>query len=394
MRSSYIKGFFIFSAVVGAIALFVYTQVAVKKLREQQFRSVTLWQKSLKKVITANKQEAEDMSFILDEIVGNIDFPVILTDSYMKPYTHRNIVIDSALVDSVREMILKNKVDEMDKVHQPMPVKHNGVTLQYVHYGDSQLVNILQAAPYIATSAVAVFLLIAYVSFSYIKRNEESNIWVGMSKETAHQLGTPISSLMGWLELLKGSGTNPERQAQIIFEMQADVMRLNRVATRFSKIGSRTSVVPEDVTNLVEYVFNYYRQRIPQMGKNIELKVHDAPDIAAPINRELMEWVLENITKNAIDAIDRGKGSISAEITEDSRYAYIDITDTGKGIEPRNRTLIFRPGFSTKTRGWGLGLSLAKRIIEDYHKGKLILKETSLGKGTTFRIKLRKGLSK
>ncbi|MBC8043565.1 MAG: HAMP domain-containing histidine kinase [Rhizobacter sp.] len=392
MKSSYIKGFFIFVAVVAALTLYVYTQITVRDLKDRQARSVTLWQKSLESA-AKDKTGSEDLSLIL-EVVSNVDFPIIVTDTNMEPLPnfHRNVSMDSVLSDSAKLVLLKKIVREMDDANPPVRVSYKGLIQQYVHFGDSQLVRFLRLAPFVASGAVAVFVLIAYLSFSYIKRNEESSIWVGMSKETAHQLGTPISSLMGWLELLKSSSDNPERQAQIMFEMQADILRLNRVATRFSKIGSKTTVADEDVIALVEYVFNYYRQRIPQMGKNIELKVKESADIIVPINRELMEWVLENITKNAIDAIERGRGSISAEITEDAGFAYIDITDTGKGIEPRNRKDIFRPGFSTKARGWGLGLSLAKRIVEDYHKGKLFIKDTSIGKGTTFRIKLRKNL--
>ncbi|MFN3386287.1 MAG: sensor histidine kinase, partial [Candidatus Thermochlorobacter sp.] len=208
------------------------------------------------------------------------------------------------------------------------------------------------------------------------------------AKETAHQLGTPISSLMGWIELLKNASDNPERQAQIIFEMQTDINRLNRVASRFSKIGSKVAVLPECVAEVIEGVFDYYRTRLPQMGKNILLEVNDTTGACVQINRELMEWVFENLTKNGIDAIERKTGEIRANITVDPRYVIIDLSDTGKGIEPQHRAEIFRPGFSTKPRGWGLGLTLARRIVEDYHGGKLLLKESTVGKGTTFRIKL------
>jgi signal transduction histidine kinase len=262
--------------------------------------------------------------------------------------------------------------------------------LQYVHYGDSKLVKALRLAPILTSVAAGVFILIAYFSFSAIRRSEQSSIWVGLSKETAHQLGTPISSLMGWIELLKGASENPERQAQIIFEMQTDLKRLNRVATRFSKIGSKVSLTSERLGEVVESMLNYYRNRLPQMGKSIELIMKDAPEVVAPINRELFEWVIENIIKNGIDAIQGKTGSITATIFEDGNFICIDISDTGKGIESKHKKEIFKTGFTTKSRGWGLGLSLAKRIVEDYHKGKLFLKQSEVGKGSTFRIKLPK----
>jgi hypothetical protein len=283
---------------------------------------------------------------------------------------------------------LRKLIAEMDEQYPPVEVRLNSHTVQYVHYGDSDLVKALQIAPVLLGIGVGMFILIAYLTFSYIRRTETSSIWVGMAKETAHQLGTPLSSLMGWIELLKHASDNPERQAQIIFEMQTDVNRLNRVATRFSKIGSKVTVSPECVAEVINSVFDYYRTRLPQMGKNISLEVSDASDVRVPMNRELMEWVFENLTKNSIDAIERQQGRIQARITAEDRYVVIDLSDDGKGIEAQYRAEIFRPGFTTKPRGWGLGLTLAKRIVEDYHGGKLLLKETAVDKGTTFRIKL------
>lgn len=392
MKSSTLKGAFIFAAILGAIALFFFTQDTVQKIRQTQRRSIDLWVKALERVVTSGSTETSDLSYLYNEIVTTIDFPAILTTADNIPVTWRNVKIDSTLSDSARVAYLSELIDQMDEQYPPVEVTlGDSVTLQRVHYGDSRLVRALQIVPLVSAIGVALFLWLAYLSFKYIKRSEESNIWVGMAKETAHQLGTPISSLMGWIELLRSTNDNPERQAQIIFDMQADVNRLTRVATRFSKIGSKEELTPHNLAEVIESVFNYYRRRIPNMGKkNVELLVEDAPDVMVRINRELIEWVFENITKNAIDSIERGPGKITAQIIDDGEFVLIDITDTGKGIPSKNRKDVFRPGYSTKARGWGLGLSLAKRIVEDYHKGKLILKESMVGKGTTFRIKLHK----
>ncbi len=386
MKNSTIKGFFIFSAALGAIIFFLFTQKVIESIREQQKQKVDLWVKSLNLLIEL--ENPQEISFIFNEIVTVIDFPVMLTDAQMNPSTIRNIKVDSSKGEAFVKAFLEKKRLELDAQYEPVAVKLDTMVLQYVHYGDSDLVVMLRIAPILSSVAAGVFILIAYFSFSVIRRNEQSNLWVGLSKETAHQLGTPISSLMGWIELLKTASDNPEKQAQIIFEMETDLKRLNRVATRFSKIGSKVSLKEENISEVIAMMFNYYRSRIPQMGKNIELIFNDAPDILAPINRELFEWVIENITKNGIDAIQGKVGTISATIFKEERFVIIDISDTGKGIESKYKNEIFKAGFTTKSRGWGLGLSLAKRIIEDYHKGKLILKHSEVGKGTTFRIKL------
>ncbi len=393
MRSSTIKGIFFIIAVVGAIVTFFFTQLLIERVREQQRQKVDLWVKSLK--LLTETENTGELSFIFTEIVSVIDFPAILSDVNMQPVTWKNIAVDTTLTDAEQKAVLLRLIKDMDKKHPPVAVKADTTVLQYIHYGDSDVVVALQIAPLVAGGAVALFILIAYLSFSAIRKNEASSIWVGMAKETAHQLGTPISSLMGWIELMKASSDNPERQAQLIFEMQTDVNRLNRVATRFSKIGSKETLAPENIATVVEHIFEYYRQRLPQMGKTISLDIKDtngSTHLVAHINRELMEWVFENITKNGIDAIERHDGKITAEVLDDGEFISVDISDNGKGIEARNRREIFRPGFSTKARGWGLGLTLAKRIVEDYHKGKLLLKDTAVGKGTTFRIKLKKHL--
>ncbi|MDX2128382.1 MAG: HAMP domain-containing sensor histidine kinase, partial [Chloroherpetonaceae bacterium] len=349
MRSTYIKGFLLLFLVLGAVTVFYFTQIVIEKIKDKQKREVGLWVKSIK--LITETENTEELSFVFGEIVSNIDFPVILTDSEGAPLTWRNVHLDSSLSEERRTVILRSTVADMDSRYEPIEVKLGEGFTQYVHYGDSSLVVALRIAPFAAGAAIIFFILLAYFGFMYLKKSETSNIWVGLAKETAHQLGTPISSLMGWVELLKESVENPERQTQILFQMQADIHRLNRVATRFSKIGSKGTLTAEDLLSLTESVFEYFRHRIPQMRKNIQLIAEEPGESDSPkalFNRELMEWVLENLVKNAIDAIDQKEGSITAKLSYDTHFVFLDITDTGKGIEAKNRRYIFRPGFSTK----------------------------------------------
>nr|MDA3859972.1 HAMP domain-containing sensor histidine kinase [Melioribacteraceae bacterium] len=237
-----------------------------------------------------------------------------------------------------------------------------------------------------------MFIIIAYFSFSYLKKNEQSNIWVGMSKETAHQLGTPISSLLGWNEILKINKTNPDKVEDISEEMNNDLQRLNKIADRFSKIGSKPKLVSTNLTEVIESVVQYFNRRLPVTRKKTEIKIISSTDYLIPLNRSLFEWVVENLIKNALDAIESKNGLITFELTEDDENLIIDVSDNGKGIDLKNRRDVFRPGYSTKKRGWGLGLSLTKRIVEDYHKGKIFVKSSILDEGTTFQIILRKNI--
>jgi hypothetical protein len=238
---------------------------------------------------------------------------------------------------------------------------------------------------------VALWILIGYISFSYIKRSEQSSIWVGMARETAHQLGTPISSMMGWVELLKHqTGSSDPKIIETLHDMDNDLQRLQKIASRFSRIGSKPDLKDENLVEVIEKVLQYFQRRIPQTGKKVQLSLEYKSPIIVQINSELFEWVIENLIKNGLDAIENGSGKITISLTERQKSVNIDVTDTGKGIDMTYRKEVFRPGFSTKKRGWGLGLSLSQRIIETYHSGKLTLKDSKPGTGTTFRIKLRK----
>lgn len=303
----------------------------------------------------------------------------------------KNIELDpGSSLDQQREMILE-RIKEMDVQNSPIRVAYQDtIVLNYVHYGESGLVTQLRWLPYVEIGIAGLFILVGYISFSYIKRSEQSNIWVGMARETAHQLGTPISSMMGWVELLKTHVREDSRLSEIVLDMEGDTQRLQKIADRFSKIGSRPDLREENLSEVIEKVLQYFERRIPQSGKKVSLVFRPTAPVLARINRELFEWVIENLIKNALDAIENGSGSISVSLQEEDGGIILDVTDTGKGVEGMYKKDIFRPGFSTKSRGWGLGLSLSQRIIESYHQGRLMLKESRPGAGTTFRIRLRK----
>jgi nitrogen fixation/metabolism regulation signal transduction histidine kinase len=409
LRSSlYIKGLFIIVGVLLSVVAVLFVQRAAERIRAREQRAVDLWVKSINYIIKTSSSETTELSFIFEGILSNIDFPAILTDRDGNVITAKNIAIDSTLTEAQQNAFLKSIVTKMDAKNPPIAItlgdtgeSHEPhLVLQYVHYGESALVRQLRIAPFVAIVGAVAFALIGYVTFSNIRKHQESSVWVGMAKETAHQLGTPMSSMLGWIELLKLSRDDPDKQLQILTEMESDVSRLNRVATRFSKIGSKPNLKKENLYTVVKGVMDYHAKRISYLGTKTSIRFEmagqggfDAATLDVPMNKELFEWVLENIIKNAIDAVQAqgmdAKGLITASISQDAGFALVDISDNGKGIDSGIRNDIFRAGFTTKDRGWGLGLSLAKRITDEYHGGKLILKETKLGKGTTFRIKLK-----
>ncbi len=337
-----------------------------------------------------------DFSFIQGEIIRIIDFPIIATDTLnepLQPYTlnTKNVELDTLLSHRDQAAFLKSLLVEMDRIHTPIKVAYQDtIVLNYLHYGESPLIVKLRWLPYVEISLVALFILIGYISFSYAKRSEQSGIWVGMARETAHQLGTPISSMLGWVELLKEQSADDRKAVETLRDMENDLHRLQKIADRFSKIGSKPDLHDENLVDIISNVTEYFKRRIPQTGKRIQLQIEHNGRATAKINRELFEWVIENLTKNGLDAIESGVGKIVYTISDHGNFVFVDVTDTGKGIDQKNKKAVFRPGFSTKQRGWGLGLSLSRRIVESYHKGKLHLKESKPGVGTTFRIMLRK----
>ena len=322
-------------------------------------------------------------SFFQEAVINNATVPVIITDS-----TKSNVIVYGN-IDSTRikrkNFRWEDMVKNMEKAHQPIKVTLPEQGTCYVFYEESQILTRLRYFPYIQFAIIAIFVIIAYLLFSSARRSEQNRVWVGMSKETAHQLGTPISSLMAWTELLK----EQDIDNNIITEIEKDVHRLDTIAKRFSKIGSAPELKPENLLEVIGDFVPYLQARI---SKKITIKFNKPEDaeIILPMNRYLFEWVIENICKNSVDAIE-GNGVIIIDIQHEGEYVNIDIADTGKGMPANVQKNIFKPGFTSKSRGWGLGLALAKRIIEEYHKGRIFILSSVVGKGTTMRISLKKG---
>jgi signal transduction histidine kinase len=377
-------------ALACVLGLLFYSQRITDDLLSHERQVLDLYARSLE-YAASDRAPGGDFSFIFEEIIRTIDFPVILTDPQDKPIYARNLQYDTTLVGTARETFFRGVIADMDRLNRPIRIAYrDSIVLNYIHYGESALISQLRWLPYIEIALAGIFVLVAYLGFSYIKRSEQSNIWVGMARETAHQLGTPLSSIMGWVERAKGDADGNNRVLESLTEMEQDLERLNKITARFSKIGSKPDLRDEDVSIVIADVIRYISRRIPRTGKKVEIVVETPGQFPAAINRELFEWVLENLLKNALDAIESPAGRISFTLSRNGAKTTIDVTDNGKGIDPRYHKDVFRPGFSTKKRGWGLGLSLSRRIIEDYHQGKLFVKQSAVGAGTTFRIRLVK----
>jgi signal transduction histidine kinase len=376
-----------------------YTQNLVAELQEKERQIVQLYAKGIEYVANTDDPDV-DVTFLFDNIIKPIDFPMILTDadgrvnleSVTDIKSVRNVRYDTTLTSKELESFFAAKIREMDEIHPPiMVVYEDSIILTKIHYGDSDLINRLKYYPYLQILFAAVFILLGYLGFSNIKRSEQSNIWVGMAKETAHQFGTPISSLMGWVEMLKIHFREPDKVMDTIYEIENDVEKLSKITHRFSKIGATPEISSCIVYDEVKKVVDYFQRRLPQTGKKVELTLTGDKHACAELNSELFEWVVENLIKNSLDAIERGKdGKIEIIVKDCPNKVEIDVCDNGKGIEMKRRKDVFRPGYSTKRRGWGLGLSLSKRIIGEYHKGKIYVKHSIPGEGTTFKIVLKK----
>ncbi len=402
--STQIKLALLLTSVGIVIGTLLYSHQLVSQLKVREQRVAKLFADALRYFQNAEEPDATLYQLITD-YTRNSGVPVILTDkddipsygmgSYRK--FNPNISLDSTLDSASQLAFLRKEMERMDKQHQPEKITYKDPTTSsvtitnYIHYGDSIILSQIENLPIIQLLLGAVVAIIGYLSFSYLKRSEQQNIWVGMSKETAHQLGTPLSSILGWTEMLRLNAEMPKEVAQIADEIQKDTERLNRIATRFSKIGSIPDLKVQNIVESVSQVMGYLDDRMPKLGKTISFTLDtDHDEVEVKYNRELFEWVIENIVKNAIEAIEAQSGAITIHILDQSDKVLIDITDTGKGLDSRQRKDIFRPGYTTKARGWGLGLSLAKRIVEEYHHGKLFVKDSAPGKGTTFRIRLEK----
>jgi len=386
-----IKVILLIIAVLIAIGTLYYTQTLVQKLQEKERQIVELYAKGIEYLANTTNPDV-DITFLFDNIIKPIDFPLIQSDAENNVYNKtdiRNIEIDSNMTGEQFKIFVTDLISEMDATHPPIEVKYEGITINKIHYGDSEQIKQLRYYPYIQLVIASLFIIIGYIGFSSIKRSEQSNIWVGMAKETAHQFGTPISSLMGWLEMLKINYKEPDKVLDITEEISNDVEKLNKITYRFSKIGAKPELAKKNVIEEMKQVVAYFERRLPQTGKTVELKITGDESACAEINPELFEWVIENLIKNALDAIEGTSGKIEISVKEFKKRVEVEVIDSGKGIEMKRRKDVFRPGYSTKKRGWGLGLSLSKRIIEGYHGGKIFVKSSIPGEGTTFKIILK-----
>lgn len=315
-------------------------------------------------------------SFISETVINSASVPVIVTDS-----TRLEIIRVGNIDTTGVEAALSERLEQMKKENNPIRIKLPGQGAQYIYYEDSQVLKQLQLFPVFQLILIGVFLLISYLIFSTFRKAEQNQVWVGMAKETAHQLGTPLSSLMAWASLLEAQGVDPST----LVELNKDIERLNTITDRFSKIGSVPELTPLDVEEVVRKALDYLQ---PRVSSRVQFKItNETPGLQALINVSLFGWVLENLVKNAVDAMD-GEGSIHARIFAENDTPCIELIDSGKGIAKNKWNTIFQPGYTTKKRGWGLGLSLVKRIIENYHRGRIYIRASEIGKGTTFRIEL------
>ncbi len=361
---------------IGVLSL-LYTNRLINKLSVEERKKVELWAEGMKRLTETDNQN-QDYNFIFKVIENNETIPVIVVDSTENIIFYRNL--DSLKVKNPK--YLKSVLEEMKKNKKPIKIKISGNYYQTIYYEDSILLKQLFYYPFIELFVIFLFIFVAYLAFSSTRKAEQNQVWVGLSKETAHQLGTPISSLLAMIELLKMQDTDP----QLISEINKDVKRLEKITERFSKIGASPKLENNNITETLKNSINYIKTR---SSKKIKFVFNDSNEIIIPHNVQLFEWIVENICKNSIDAMN-GDGEIKIDIIDNYQHIYIDICDTGKGIAKSKFKAIFNPGYTTKKRGWGLGLSLTKRIIENYHKGKIFVKSSEINKGTCFRIVLKK----
>lgn len=380
-------GFLLLSVAVVGIFLF-YSDSLVKDLSEQERERMQIWADATREIVNTGSGESEmpsNFDFLLSIIERNRTIPVLLTDDSGEIIMQRNFTLPEAAdstvfgLSDVNRKFLLDKLSDLRKTPNVIDIEMGAAGKQHLYYEDSKVLKSLSFYPYVQVLVLLAFVLIVYYAVSSTKRAEQNKVWVGLSKETAHQLGTPISSLMAWLELLPDSGVSPE----IVAEMDKDVKRLSTIASRFSKIGSRPSMEIEDLNEIVSHSAGYMSSRI---SSRIKLSVTTCSSpLPVSMSAPLAEWVMENLIKNAVDAME-GSGSISVVLRQEKNAAVIEISDTGKGIPKKNHKAIFNPGFTTKKRGWGLGLTLTKRIVEEYHKGTIYVKRSEPGAGTTFAI--------
>ena len=401
------KILFLLIAIVIGVASLLYTNWLTKKMGQEEQKKVELWAESIERQLdvdiiytndegetitesgdvtsrTVSKAEEEIKSKyleFLDMIISqNNTIPMIVVDSLGNFNLDLNIKYNS----ENKEQVLSRELKKMKVYADPIRIDIWNGNYNLIYYNESDILRNLRIYPFIQLLVIVVFIFVAYFAFAATQRAEQNQVWVGMSKETAHQLGTPISSLMAWIEILKLQNVDEK----LIQEFEKDTQRLEKITERFSKIGSKPELLQTNLAEVLSSTVNYLKTRSSSKIK-FETGFRETDMVLVPLNAALFSWVIENLCKNAIDAIDN-HGTISLSLKQKDDQVYVDVSDTGKGVQKSQFKTIFQPGYSTKKRGWGLGLSLAKRIIENYHSGKIFIKSSEIGKGTTFRIILNK----
>lgn len=377
----------VLAAVVIAVVSLAVSHMLIRDLQREEIAKMEVWTEAMRSLIVAD--ETTDLNLVLKVINSNNNIPIVVTDGDGEVSTHRNLTITAgSQEDSLLQLNELCKIMKKEGDHMILPLDATDdegvatIDTLHVYYKDSLMLKRLSYFPFVQLGIVGLFVVVAVFALLSSKRAEQNKVWVGLSKETAHQLGTPISSLMAWTEVLKEMYPDDD----MIGEMENDVLRLQLIAERFSKIGSIPELKNEDLCIVVRQVVIYISRRTSDKV-HMSCNFHDNAHIFLPLSAPLVEWVIEVLCKNAIDAMS-GEGSINIDVFKEQQHWVVEVADTGKGIPRKNYAEVFKPGFTTKQRGWGLGLSLAKRIVEEYHHGKIYVKNSEMGRGTTFRIEL------
>lgn len=392
-----IKLLFFVAAFIIILSAIFFTQILVKELVEKEQKAIAFYAKMYQRFTSSAEANVEEFVFIYDNIVPALSFPMIITDGNDKigepveSYTI-NIELDTSLEEAEQHKILDNILRKMRESYPPVIIYDgDGKILSKIYYTHSALIDNLRIIPILEILVIAVFVILGYLVFSSYRRNEQISVWVGLAKEAAHQLGTPLSSLLAWVEILKYGKDEPNSVLETVKEMEVDLDRMNTIARRFSKIGSAPELKKENISDLIEKFCIYYEKRLPHLAKKIEIIKDLSPNVYAKANYELFNWVIENLLKNATESIEGKRGIIQVSLKDNhKKFIELIVKDNGKGMTAKQKNQAFNPGFTSKKRGWGLGLSICKRIVEDYHSGKISIKESTQGKGTTFHIRLLK----
>ncbi len=401
----WLKAYLLIGVALLTLGVFLYNNRVIRRMEEQSAATTSLFSRFIAEVVLEVQDEGKRR--ILQDVMQRIELPVVLTDVDGRPFGWHRVgveppseedfenlaTLDPANPPDGKMKALVERIRKMDKSRDPIPIRaaDSGEVLAYVHFGLSRLQRELRLMPFIQLALFLVFMAVALQGFRYLKLSEQRSIWVGMAKETAHQLGTPLSALLGWTQLLRDQVAEGKSEdiATSVDEMEEDLRRLSKVTERFSKIGAQPELKTISISEVLERTAQYFHRRLPRLkaDSTLTLEFEETPLMRG--NEELLEWVFENLIKNGLDALGESGGTISIRTRYDPSKRMVEITvhDSGKGVPPALRHRIFSPGFTTKRRGWGLGLALTRRIVEDYHGGELKLADSHAGKGSTFMVR-------